>query len=49
MIDDFMEKEFSSLGGEDRQVIMSLLFKEAIHSIKDLEGVIPEIIKKIPD
>ena len=49
MIDDFMEKEYHSLGAEDRPVLMSLLFKEAIHSSKDLEGVIPEIIKKIPD
>lgn len=28
---------------------MSLLFKETINSIQDLESVIPEIIKKIPD
>ena len=49
MIDEFMEREYVCLAGEDRQVIMSLLFKEAVHSIKDLEGVIPEIIKKIPD
>ena len=49
MIDEFMEKEYAYLNGEDRQIIMSLLFKESIHSIKDLEGVIPEIIKKIPD
>ena len=27
MIDDFMEKEYHSLGAEDRPVLMSLLFK----------------------
>jgi hypothetical protein len=48
MIDQFMEKEYPSMEGEDRPILMSLLFKEAMHSIKDLEGVIPEIIKKIP-
>lgn len=37
------------LTAEDRRGMASILFKESAKAFKDLENIIPEIIKKIPE
>jgi hypothetical protein len=37
------------MNGEERRTMTSILFKEAIKALKDIEGIVPDIIKKIPD
>jgi hypothetical protein len=49
LIDEFLEKEYYVLGGEDRRSMTSVLFREAVKALKDMEGIIPDIIKKIPE
>lgn len=36
------------MGNEDRKMMASILFHEEAESIRDIQTVIPEIIKKIP-
>lgn len=49
LVNEFLEKEYSVMAGEDRRAMTGLLLKESSRAFSDLEGILPDILRKIPE
>jgi hypothetical protein len=49
LVNEFLEKEYSALAGEDRRAMTALLLRESSRAFSDLEAILPDILRKIPE
>jgi hypothetical protein len=49
LVDEFLDREYEVMSGEERRTMTGILFKEAVKALKDIEGIVPDLIRKIPE